>query len=61
MLVLSRKDGESVVVGRSNGVEHVLKITVLKVHDKTVSLGFQAGDDFPVHRWEVWERIRAGG
>jgi len=34
---------------------------VLEIHDGTGGLGFAAGDDFPVHRWEVWERIRAGG
>jgi hypothetical protein len=48
MLVLSRKNRESVVVGRSHGVERLLKITVLEIHDGTVSLGFEAGDDFPV-------------
>ena len=61
MLVLTRKNQESVVVGRSNGVERLLKNTVLQIRNGTVRLGFEAGDDFPVHRWEVWERIRAGG
>jgi len=61
MLVVSRKNLESVVVGCSNGVEHVLKITVLNIHDGSVRLGFEARGDVPVHRWEVWERIRAGG
>jgi carbon storage regulator CsrA len=61
MLVLSRKNRESVVVGGPNGVERLLKVTVLEIHGGSVRLGFEAGDDFPVHRWEVWERIRAGG
>ena len=61
MLVLTRKNQESVVVGRSNGVERLLKITVLEIHGGRVRLGFEAGDDFPVHRREVCERIRAGG
>ena len=61
MLVLSRKNRESVVAGCSNGVERLLRIMVLAFHDATVSPGFEAGDGFPVHRWEVWERIRAGG
>jgi protein required for attachment to host cells len=60
MLFLSRKNRESVVVGRSNGVQRLLKITVLEIHDGTVSRSFEVGDDFPVPRWEVWERIRAG-
>ena len=61
MLVLTRKNQESVVVGRSNGVERLLKNTVLEIHGGRVRLGLEAGDDFPVHRWEVWERIRVGG
>ena len=61
MLVLSRKSNESVVVGGPNGVERLLKVTVLGIRDGKVRLGFETGTDFPVHRWEVWERIRAGG
>ena len=60
-LVLSSKNRESVVVGRSNGVERLIEITVLEVHDGTGRLGLEVGDDFPFHRWEVRERIRAGG
>lgn len=61
MLVLSRRTRESVVVGGRNGVERLFKVTVLEIHGGSVRLGFEADDDFPVHRWEVWERIRAGG
>lgn len=61
MLVLSRKSNESVVVGGPNGVERLVKVTVLGIRDGKVRLGFEADTDFPVHRWEVWERIRAGG
>jgi sRNA-binding carbon storage regulator CsrA len=60
MLVLSRRNRESVVVRRSNGVERLLTITALETHDGTVSLGFETDDAFPVQRWEVWERIRTG-
>ena len=59
MLVLARKQRESVVVGDPNGVERLLKVTVLEIHGGNVKLGFECGDDFPVHRWEVWERLRA--
>ena len=59
MLVLSRKNRESVVVGGSNGVERLLKVTVLEIRGGSVRLGFEAGDDSPVHPWEVWERIRS--
>jgi carbon storage regulator CsrA len=61
MLVLSRKSRESVVVGGSGGFEQLLKVTVLEIKDGRVRLGFEAGPDIPVHRWEVWERIRARG
>lgn len=60
MLVLSRKQEESVVVGDANGFDRLLKVTVLAIDGGKVSLGFEASDDFPVQSWEVWERIRSG-
>jgi carbon storage regulator len=61
MLVLTRKSQESVMVGGSNGFEGILKVTVLEIAGGKVRLGFEAAAHVPVHRWEVWERIRAGG
>jgi carbon storage regulator len=65
MLVLSRKNMESVVVGGSGRFERMLKVTVLEIKNGTVRLGFEADASVPVHRAEVWERIReangAGG
>ena len=61
MLVLSRKSQESVVVGGSGGLELLLKVTVLEIKNDRVRLGFEADAAIPVHRWEVWERIRSGG
>lgn len=61
MLVLSRKPEESVVIGRPNTLERILKITVLAIRGGKVQLGFEAGIDLPVHRSEVWERIRTNG
>jgi carbon storage regulator len=60
MLVLSRKSRESVVVGGSGSFERLLKVTVLDVAGGKVKLGFEVPADVPVHRLEVWERIRAG-
>lgn len=57
MLVLSRKNGESVVVGEPGDLQHLLKIRVLAVKGATVKLGFEVDADVPIHRWEVWERI----
>ena len=59
MLVLSRKMQEAVIVGGSNGFERMLKVTVLEIERGRVRLGFEVDKDVPVHRWEVWERIRA--
>jgi carbon storage regulator len=60
MLVLARKNNQSVMVGGSDGFERLLKITVLDIRGGTVRLGFEADAGVPVHRLEVWERIRAG-
>jgi carbon storage regulator CsrA len=61
MLVLSRKSQESVVVGGTDGVHRVMKVTVLAIRGANVKLGFEVDPDIPVHRCEVWERIRAEG
>jgi carbon storage regulator CsrA len=60
VLILSRKSQQAVVVGAADGVEQLLKITVLEIYGGNVKLGFEAEANIPVHRWEVWERIRAG-
>ena len=61
MLVLSRKTQESVVVGGCDGFEPMLTVTVLEIEGGKVRLGFEVDKDVPVHRWEVWQRILAGG
>jgi len=61
MLVLSRKSQESVVVGGAVGFEPILKITVIEIKGGRVRLGFEIDAGVPVHRLEVWERIRATG
>jgi carbon storage regulator len=61
MLVLTRKSRESVVVGGGEAAAPLLKVTVLEIRGGKVRLGFEAEAGVPVHRWEVWERIRAGG
>jgi carbon storage regulator CsrA len=61
MLVLSRKNQESVVVGGDDGFHRLLKVTVLGIHGANVKLGFDVDPDVPVHRSEVWERINVEG
>ncbi len=58
MLVLSRKNQESVVVGADDGLGGTVKVTVLEIGRGSVRLGFEANKDVPVYREEVWERIR---
>ncbi len=57
MLVLSRKSRESVVIGGSDALHRLLKVTVLSITGGQVRLGFDVDRDIPVHRSEVWERI----
>ena len=60
MLVLTRKSQESVVVGGPSEPDCMLKVTVLEIQKGRVKLGFDVADGVPVHRWEVWQRIREG-
>jgi carbon storage regulator len=60
VLVLSRKNRESVVVGGSDGFHRLLKVTVLGIRGTNVKLGFEVDPDVSVHRSEVWERINGG-
>lgn len=61
MLVLSRKNLESVVLGGGGSLERLLKVTVLEIAGAKVKLGFEVDRDIPVHRLEIWEQIRAEG
>ena len=60
MLVLTRKNRESVVIGGDPSVHPVLKVTVLEIRAGKVKLGFDADPSVPVQRSEVWERIHTG-
>jgi carbon storage regulator CsrA len=61
MLVLTRKSQEAVVVGVTDGGVPLITITVLEISHGKVRLGFEAESTVSVHRWEVWQRIRAAG
>ena len=51
MLVLSRKVGESVLIGNN------IKVTVLQLEGNNIRLGFDAPNDVVIHREEVFNRI----
>ena len=55
MLVLTRKLGESIIIGDK------IKITVTSIHGKQVRLGVEAPRDVPIYRMEVYERIKKKG
>jgi carbon storage regulator len=51
MLVLSRKEGERIVVGRD------ILITVIESRGNRVRLGISAPQEIPINRQEVSERL----
>ena len=53
MLVLTRKLGESIVIGNH------IRVTVLDMQGKQIRLGIEAPLEVSVHRGEVYERIEA--
>lgn len=59
MLILSRRSQEAVVITGTDDVEQLLKVTVLEVRGSSVKLGFEAGEEVPIFRHEVWQRICA--
>lgn len=52
MLVLTRKAGESIVIGNQ------VRVTILEIQGRQIRLGIEAPGDISVHRGEVYERIK---
>lgn len=55
MLVLSRKERESVIVGND------VRVTVVAIRGDKVRLGFEAPSSVVIHREEVWLEIQGEG
>jgi carbon storage regulator len=55
MLVLTRKDKQSIMIGDD------IKVMVLSNDGTKVRLGIQAPSDVPVHRTEIYLEIQAQG
>lgn len=53
MLILTRKTGESLLVGDD------VEITVLSIRGNQVKLGVKAPQEISVHRQEIYQRIKA--
>ncbi len=52
MLVLTRKEGEGIIIGDD------IKITIVELKGGGVRVGIDAPRDLKVHRQEVFERIK---
>lgn len=52
MLVLSRHEDEEIVISDE------IVITVVEIRGDCVRLGITAPRDVPVHRREIWEKLR---
>ena len=52
MLVLSRKQDETIMIGDS------IKVTVVDMRGDKVRLGIECAKEIPVHRKEVYDAIR---
>lgn len=52
MLILSRREGESLRIGEDT------RITVFSVHGKQVKLGLDVPQDTLVYREELYQRVR---
>ncbi len=53
MLILTRKVGESIMIGES------VEVKVLGLRAGQIKIGIEAPKDVEVHRQEIYERIRA--
>lgn len=52
MLVLTRRVGESLIIGDE------VNVTVLGIRGNQVRIGVDAPKDIPVHRQEIYDRIQ---
>ncbi len=54
MLILTRRPGESIMIG--DGIE----VVFIALNGNQVRLGVTAPNEIAVHRREIWERIQRG-
>lgn len=53
MLVLTRRVGETVVIGDEGEV----RVVVLGIQGKSIRIGFLADKDIPIQREEIYDRL----
>lgn len=54
MLMLARKEGDAIMIGDE------IRIVIVRVEGNLIKVGIDAPRDIPVHREEVYQRIRNG-
>ena len=54
MLVLTRKQGERIIIGEGGDIS----IVVVELRSDRVKIGINAPKEIPVHREEVWLQIK---
>jgi carbon storage regulator len=53
LLILTRKVGESITIGDGS-----ITVSVVEVKGRQVRLGIEAPTDLPIHRQEIFDKIR---
>ncbi len=53
MLVLTRRNGEKIIIG-----EKLITLTVIEVKEDYVRLGIDAPKNISIHREEIYDRIK---
>lgn len=51
MLILSRKEGESIVIGET------IKVHIIEIRGRLVRIGVEAPEETPVYREEIYQKI----
>jgi carbon storage regulator len=55
MLILTRRMGESIIIGED------ITISLLKIKGGQASIGIEANKNIPVHREEIYQKIKNSG
>ena len=55
MLILNRKEGETIAIGND------IMLTIVASYDGQVRIGISAPREIEVHREEIWNRIGVAG
>lgn len=52
MLALSRKEGESIVIGND------IEVTILEIRGEQIKIGINAPKSVPIYRKEIYQQIQ---